>query len=196
MRGRVGLSPAKGGPVWLAGSSQNKRVMSTLAMDGPVGRIQSLSSRAAKKEMGKEQETRNARLPRKTSSAMTRFQVELNPVTGASSIRDLPGGNRLAQHCLSLSNCKAAAGSHDEAHYIMALDDTLPGPLVGQRSAAAVSDRDGQLVARFVETLRLERGSRVLHRSELNRSARGRSVEFVLRGPVRVGYSDLIVAFT
>lgn len=102
------------------------------------------------------------------------FQVELNPLTGAiKSIRDFARrDNRLAQQVAYRSPRPALAGqgewaADDEAHYtVMAADEIAvlsPGPLVGQTvSRGRLLDRDGQLVARFVETLRVQRGSRVL----------------------------------
>lgn len=98
------------------------------------------------------------------------FQVELNPVTGSiKSIRDFARrGNRLAQQiAYRSSQATAGASGDDAAHYtVMAADEIAvvsPGPLVGQTvSRGRLLDRDGQLVARFVETLRIQRGSRLL----------------------------------
>jgi alpha-mannosidase len=167
--------PAKGGPVWLAGSSQNKKqaIVDVPAMGFAWLEANPEPSPAVppRKKWGRSKKPEEAPLAEENVLRNDYFQVELNPVTGAiKSIRDFARrGNRLAQQIAYRSATASQRGlaADDEAHYtVMAADEITvlsPGPLVGQTvSRGRLLDRDGQLVARFVETLRLERGSRVL----------------------------------
>lgn len=102
------------------------------------------------------------------------FEVALDPITGAiKSIRDFARrGNQLAQQ-LALRSPRPAWSqgvrieADDESHYtIMAADEikvTSPGPLVGQVVCRGrLMDREGQVAARFEQTITIQRGNRVL----------------------------------
>jgi alpha-mannosidase len=171
--------PAQGGAVWMAGQADATK---TAIVDLPAMGFAWLEAGPeppppppvpARKKRGQKQEE----TPPLAEGNILRndfFQVELHPVTGTiKSIRDfVRRENRLAQQIAFRSarpmrTAQGGRGDDEEAHYtVMAADEirvVSPGPLVGQIvSRGRLLDLEGQIVARFVQTLRLERGSRVL----------------------------------
>lgn len=171
--------PAQGGAVWMAGQAEGKK---TAVVDLPAMGFAWLEAgpeppppppTPLRKKKGQKSEE----LPPLAEGNILRndfFQVELNPVTGTiKSVRDfIRRENRLAQQIAYRSPrpfraSQGGLGDDEEAHYtVMAVDEirvVSPGPLVGQTvSRGRLLDLEGQIVARFVQTLRLQRGSRVL----------------------------------
>lgn len=180
-RGRIRTeAPAgTGGAVWMAGQADTTK---TAIVDLPAMGFAWLEAgpeppppppAPARRKRGQKQEE----TPPLAEGNLLRndfFQVELHPVTGTiKSIRDfVRRENRLAQQIAFRSArpmrmAQGGRGDDEEAHYtVMAADEirvVSPGPLVGQIvSRGRLLDLEGQIVARFVQTLRLERGSRVL----------------------------------
>ena len=103
------------------------------------------------------------------------FEVLFDPTTGAiRAVHDYSRrGNRLAQQIAfrfprgtHTSRGGFGGGDSEMAYSVMAADELSiisDGPLVGQmRSRGRLLDREGRRLARFVQTTRVERGSRVL----------------------------------
>ena len=101
------------------------------------------------------------------------LEMAVDPVTGGIKAIRAAGrrANRLGQQ-IALRTPAAQTGDRavdkgHESHYtIMAADKIsviCPGPLAGKvASRGRLMDRDGQIVARFVETVTLRRGSRLI----------------------------------
>ena len=99
------------------------------------------------------------------------LEMAIDPVTGGIKAIRAAGRreNRLGQQ-IALRTAPAGRGAvekgHESEYTVMAADKISviwPGPLAGKvASRGRLMDREGQIVARFVETVTLRRGSRLI----------------------------------
>lgn len=169
---------AEEAPIWKsAPSPQGQQALVDLPAMGFAWVVPETASSAEPKPMPKPKQARRDEPPLAEEHIVRNdyFQVELNPVTGAiQSIHDFSHRhNRLAQQVAFRSgppsrHAPTASDPADaESRYTVMAADQIevlsPGPLVGKiASRGRLVDREGQTVARFVQTLCAWRGSRVL----------------------------------
>jgi alpha-mannosidase len=164
--------PETAGPILMAGESAQRKqvVVEVPAMGFAWVGPDPATTPAEPKKKPKQQEP----VARQYELRNEFFEVKFNPQTGAiQGIHNYAmRGNRLGQQIAmrladpSRARRQGAAAGGEEEYSVMAADELTvaeAGPLVGRiESRGRLLDREGRLLARFLQSAQARRGSRVL----------------------------------